>query len=673
MIERENETLWVEKYRPHNIDECILPKRTKDIFKGFIENKEIPNLILQSRTPGTGKAQPLTSNLLTPNGWVRMGDAYVGMPIINGNGNTTKITGVYPQGVRDTYRITFNDRSSIEVSDEHLNAVFMHIRNGVDKEFVVTTNELIGLHKKYGKKLKVRVPKINFEKKDLALDPYFVGLMIGDGSLSGNFGFSNSESDIVDSVARYVSTYGCVIKQNQKAPCDYRIVSGKERNCSIALKRIMENYGMMCKSVDKRIPIEYLFSTYEDRLELLRGLYDTDGTIDVSYIHKKGKEYHSICYEFTTSSKGLSDDFAFLVRSLGIVDTVSVHKAGYRDSEGNYIKCNDSYRHCLKVPKGLKIFKSFKHSKRWKERMYEPVRSIVNIEYIGRKECQCIMVESDDHCYITDNVTVTHNTTVAKAICEELGYEVLFINASLENGIDVLRNKIANFASTVSFFSSKKCVILDEADALNPNSIQPALRGFIEQFSQSVRFIFTCNYVNKLLPPIVSRCTVVDFNVPNNEKKDLLKQSLERLEYILTNEGVTYDRKTVAKMLLSHYPDMRRTINELQRYSAGGEIDDGIMVNMNHDNFNQLVKFLREKNFKDMRLWVANNKDIEPEKIFSFFFENANKFMKPESVPQLIIMTDRYQYMGAFVVDQEINTTAYLTEVMANCEFTRPE
>lgn len=264
-------------------------------------------------------------------------------------------------------------------------------------------------------------------------------------------------------------------------------------------------------------------------------------------------------------------------------------------------------------------------------------------------------------------------TSMARILAEELGYEVLFINASLENGIDVLRNKIANFASTVSFFSTKKCVILDEADALNPNSIQPALRGFIEQFSQSVRFIFTCNYVNKILPPIVSRCTVIDFNPPSNEKKELLKQSLERLEYILQNENVKYDRKTVAKMLLSHYPDMRRTINELQRYSAGGEIDDGIMVNMNHDNFSNLVKFLREKNFKDMRLWVANNKDIEPEKIFSFFFENASKFMKPESIPQLIIMTDRYQYMGAFVVDQEINITAYLTEVMANCEFTRPE
>ena len=263
-------------------------------------------------------------------------------------------------------------------------------------------------------------------------------------------------------------------------------------------------------------------------------------------------------------------------------------------------------------------------------------------------------------------------TTVARALVDQLGYDVLFINASLENGIDVLRNKIATFASTVSLVASKKCVILDEADNLS-QSMQPALRGFIEQFSTNVRFIFTCNYVNKLLPAILSRCAVIDFNIPSAERKELMKMSLARVEYILRNEGKEYNQEAVAKVLVAHFPDLRRTINDLARYSGGGKIDDDILINMSHNNFSLLVRHLREKNFKEMRLWVANNKDIEPSAIFSFFFENSSKFMKPESIPQMVIMTDRYQYMAAFVVDQEINVTAYLTEIMANCEFLQTE
>lgn len=263
-------------------------------------------------------------------------------------------------------------------------------------------------------------------------------------------------------------------------------------------------------------------------------------------------------------------------------------------------------------------------------------------------------------------------TTLARVLGEQMGFDVLFINASLENGIDVLRNKIATFASTVSLVASKKCVILDEADNLS-QSMQPALRGFIEQFSTNVRFIFTCNYVNKLLPAILSRCAVIDFNIPSGERQELMRESLRRVEYILKAEGKEYDRKAVAKVLKLHFPDLRRTINDLARYSGNGRIDEDILINMSHNNFSLLIKHLKERNFKELRLWVANNKDIEPSAIFTFFYENASKFMKPESIPQLIITTDRYQFQAAFVVDQEINVAAYLTEVMANCQFLQTE
>lgn len=260
-------------------------------------------------------------------------------------------------------------------------------------------------------------------------------------------------------------------------------------------------------------------------------------------------------------------------------------------------------------------------------------------------------------------------TSVARAIAEQLGFETLFINASLENGIDTLRNKITQFASTISLSGVTKCVILDESDYLNSSSFQPALRGFMEEFSQNVRFILTCNYVNKLLPPILSRCTVLNFEIPPSEKQALMVQSLKRLLEILKNENIQFDPKVVSALLKTHYPDFRRTLNELQSYSVGGVIDIGVLVATNKDNFSQLVQHLKDKNFKEMRLWVANNSEIDPQKIFRFMFDHAIDFLYPDSVPQLILSTAEYQYKSGFVADQEINTTAYFTEIMLNCVF----
>lgn len=259
-------------------------------------------------------------------------------------------------------------------------------------------------------------------------------------------------------------------------------------------------------------------------------------------------------------------------------------------------------------------------------------------------------------------------TMSARAICNQLGYDVMFINASLENGIDILRNKIQNFASSISLSGSKHCVILDEADYLSP-AAQPALRSFMESFSKNTRFILTCNYPNRLIEPLHSRCTLINFDVDPAEREDLVKQTLRRVFAILKNENVQFEPKAAALVVNRHYPDIRRALNELQRYSANGSITCNVINEAITDNFDDLVNALKTQNFREMRQWVAMNKDTAGEKIFTYFYNNAHKFMKPDSIPQLVLTSAEYQYKAAFAADQEINIAAYLTELMANCQF----
>ena len=262
-------------------------------------------------------------------------------------------------------------------------------------------------------------------------------------------------------------------------------------------------------------------------------------------------------------------------------------------------------------------------------------------------------------------------TTVAKALCEELNCDWIMINGSEEGGIDVLRNKIKNFASTVSLTeqSNHKVVIVDEADYMNAESVQPALRNFIETFYKNCRFIFTCNYKNKILPALHSRCTVIDFAIKNGQKVKTAQALLKRLGKVLDDEQIEYDKKVLAELIQKYYPDFRRTINELQRYSVRGKIDSGILFSLSEANTKELVKVLKEKRFNDMRKWVINNLDKEPSSLFTTIYELMYKAVEAQSVPQSILIIAGYQYKSAFVADQEINMVACLTEIMANCKF----
>jgi DNA polymerase III delta prime subunit len=259
-------------------------------------------------------------------------------------------------------------------------------------------------------------------------------------------------------------------------------------------------------------------------------------------------------------------------------------------------------------------------------------------------------------------------TTVAKALCNEVGCDYIIINGSDESGIDVLRNKIKNYASSVSLMGGRKVVIIDEADYLNPNSTQPALRGAIEEFASNCSFIFTCNFKNRIIDPIHSRCSVIDFKI-NGSKPKLAAQFFKRVENILSQEGITYDKEVVAAVITKHFPDNRRILNELQRYSVAGTIDKGILASVSDIQLADLLRALKEKDFASARKWVTNNLDNDPARIFRKLYDSLYESLKPQSVPQLVLILAKYQYQAAFVADSEINLIACLTEIMVDCEF----
>ena len=263
----------------------------------------------------------------------------------------------------------------------------------------------------------------------------------------------------------------------------------------------------------------------------------------------------------------------------------------------------------------------------------------------------------------------TGKTTVARALCNELDLDYIVINGSEESGIDTLRNKIKQFAASVSLSGCYKVVILDEADYLNPQSTQPALRGFIEEFSANCRFILTCNFKNRIIEPLHSRCSVIEFAMPKKERDALAGQFMQRVQQILQVESINSDPAVLAEVIIKYFPDFRRTLNELQRYSNFGKIDSGILVNATDISLDTLMNALKIKNFKQKRQWVADNIDTEPAAMFRKIYDNMSEFVEPQSIPQLVLILADYQYKNSFVADHELNMVACLTEVMAGVKF----
>ena len=280
-----------------------------------------------------------------------------------------------------------------------------------------------------------------------------------------------------------------------------------------------------------------------------------------------------------------------------------------------------------------------------------------------------IVKSGELHNMLLSGTAGTGKTTVAKALCNELGLDWMLINGSEESGIDVLRNKIKQFASTVSLTGGIKVIILDEADYLNAQSTQPALRGFIEEFSNNCRFILTCNFKNRLIEPLHSRCAVVEFNTNKKQLAGLASQFMGRLKSILDKEGVTYNEKVIAELIIRHAPDWRRVIGECQRYGSSGEIPAAILIGNSDESVAEVITHLKSKDFKSMRAWVANNAALDTSAIFRKIYDVLSDHATASGIPSAVLILADYQYKNAFVADHELNVVACMTEIMANVEF----
>lgn len=259
-------------------------------------------------------------------------------------------------------------------------------------------------------------------------------------------------------------------------------------------------------------------------------------------------------------------------------------------------------------------------------------------------------------------------TTIARAMCEQLNVDYIVINGSMNGNIDTLRTEIKDFASTISFTGNRKYVILDEADYLNPQSTQPALRNFMEEYSKNCGFILTCNFKNRIIDPLHSRCSVIEFKINGKDKASMASQLFKRVKAILSDENVSYDQKTLAELITLYFPDFRRVINELQRYSVTGSIDSGILADQS-SNIQDLVGILKSKKFVDMRKWIADHKDLDTAQLYRQLYDNASQYVKPQSIPQLVVTLADYQYKAAFVADHEINNVACMTELMMEVDW----
>lgn len=263
----------------------------------------------------------------------------------------------------------------------------------------------------------------------------------------------------------------------------------------------------------------------------------------------------------------------------------------------------------------------------------------------------------------------TGKTTIAKALCEELGCDWLLINGSEESGIDTLRTKIKSYASTVSLSGGRKIIIIDEADYMNANSLQPAMRGAIEEFSKNVSFIFTCNFKNRIMDAIQSRCSVIEFKLTGKEKAVMASRFLDRVKTILETENVPYDEKVLASFIMKYFPDYRKTLNELQRYANAGEIDEGILANLADVDVKELCQYLKNKDFVAVKKWVVGNNDNDPTRIYRRIYDGLSSLLDPQSIPQAIVILAKYQYQNAFASDVELNFLACLVELMVECSF----
>lgn len=519
------------KYRPKTFEDVSEQDSIKTILENQIKNNNLKHAYLFCGGAGTGKCLPLNSDIMTLTGYKKMKDIQLGDSLIDGLGKECKVIGIYPQGIQPVYKVTFSDRTSTLCSLDHIWRVGWYSnKQATVKWDDLTLKEIMkrGLKKKNntsGWKFRIPIPKINCWNNSVPIDPYLLGVLLGDGDLgsSSNIKVSLYEKDIFNKIKIILNNLGYdlhLCDNNKSEIKDYSIVCLTETKGFI---NYINNLDIRCRSIEKHIPQEYLFTTFENRIKLLQGLFDTDGYIDS---HNN--------FIFTTSSPKLSEDFAFLVRSLGGTDTIVEKPFGYKHN-GYYIQCHNHFNHYIKFDNDFEFCTSIKHKKRIKNKQNAPLRRIINIEYVGEEECQCIAVDSLDSTYMTNDLIVTHNTTSARIIANLINNgqgRPIEIDCASNNGVDAMRN-IQEECRTRPLQGKYKIFILDECHMITTAGWNSMLK-ILEEPPEYVIFIFCTTDPQKIIGTIMSR--VQRFNFKRISTQGIVK----RLKYIIEKENIDY-------------------------------------------------------------------------------------------------------------------------------------
>lgn len=519
------------KYRPKTFEDVSEQDSIKTILENQIKNNNLKHAYLFCGGAGTGKCLPLNSDIMTLTGYKKMKDIQLGDSLIDGLGKECKVIGIYPQGIQPVYKVTFSDRTSTLCSLDHIWRVGWYSnKQATVKWDDLTLKEIMkrGLKKKNntsGWKFRIPIPKINCWNNSVPIDPYLLGVLLGDGDLgsSSNIKVSLYEKDIFNKIKIILNNLGYdlhLCDNNKSEIKDYSIVCSTETKGFI---NYINNLDIRCRSLEKHIPQEYLFTTFENRIKLLQGLFDTDGYIDS---HNN--------FIFTTSSPKLSEDFAFLVRSLGGTDTIVEKPSGYKHN-GYYIQCHNHFNHYIKFDNDFEFCTSIKHKKRIKNKQNAPLRRIINIEYVGEEECQCIAVDSLDSTYMTNDLIVTHNTTSARIIANLINNgqgRPIEIDCASNNGVDAMRN-IQEECRTRPLQGKYKIFILDECHMITTAGWNSMLK-ILEEPPEYVIFIFCTTDPQKIIGTIMSR--VQRFNFKRISTQGIVK----RLKYIIEKENIDY-------------------------------------------------------------------------------------------------------------------------------------
>lgn len=644
-----DEFIWFQKYRPSTFTDCILPARLKESLGKYVKKGDLPNMIFAG-SAGIGKEQPLTATVYTPSGPVTMGSLSVGDHVIGRDGKPAMITGVYPQGVKPSYLVLFSDGTTAECGLDHLWSVTQ--RNKKTGEYdlrTISLREMIGSgitkdgqKKSYPWKIPLCEP-VEFEQQPVPIDPYVMGVLIGDGYLGGStivVSCPDMDRDIIDRLGSLVGD-GFDIQECRAPVCPRYTIKSRDPNHN-TLRMILEHYGLNVGSKDKFIPQIYIYNDVDTRLRILAGLMDTDGST------KDGRT------TFSTSSEVLGECVADLVRSLGGVATVHL----YRSDEW-----------VVRIRTNFNPFMCERKKLAWKSPVHKHIhKSVVDVAFVGDKEQQCIMVDNEDHLYLTDFYNVTHNTTVAKAMLKDIGAEVLFLNGSgKDRGIDTVKYKIESFATTASFTTNRRFVMYDEIDNLTADS-QMALRSVIESVSSNCGFLGTANYPNRVTDALRSRMEVVDFAVKKDEKNEVCKELLKRLVHICKVEGVEPDVKALMEIIKSRYPDVRRMINALQNsIGEDGKINPAL-ASRNTEGFPALIKAMSERKWSSVHEWVLEE-TIPAADVLAHFYANATSIFVKTTLPSAILILNDGQQQLVNSIDPKLCTIAMLTNLMKDCSF----